>query len=120
MKLLIAIKSEALANRLSSSLPQYDVHVCHTGTETLVLLDTLHPEAVILDLSLPVMDGLSVLRQARYKPPIILALTNLRTDEVLQDALAAGVQNMILKPCTIRHIVKHLDALTEKAPSPEA
>lgn len=117
MDLLLAIKSEVIAEALLPSLPEYSVHICHTGTEARILLDRLRPDAVILDLCLPVMDGLSVLRQARYKPPVILALTNLLTDDVLQAAAEAGIQDVILKPCTMRHITEHLEQQTKRVPS---
>ena len=117
MDLLLAITSEELAATLAPFLSQYNIHTCHNGTEALTLLDTIQPEAVILELCLPVMDGLSVLRQACHKPPVILALTNLCTDKVIQNALASGIQDMILKPCTIGHIVAHLEQLTKRIPS---
>ena len=50
----------------------------------------------------------------------ILALTNLVNTAVLQAAADAGVQDMILIPCTIRHIIEHLNTLIEKAPSAES
>ena len=117
MDLLLAIKSEVIAEALCPSLSQYNIHICHTGPEALALLDTLRPDAVILDLCLPVMDGLSVLRQAHYKPPVILALTNLLTADVLRDAMETGVQDVILKPCTMGHIVEHLEQLIKRVPS---
>ena len=120
MDLLLAIKSEAFAVALSASLPQYNVHICHTGTDALTFLETLRSDVLILDLCLPVKDGLSVLRETRYKPPVILALTNLVTDKVLQDAVGAGAQDVLLVPCTLRYVLAHLDALIEKAPSLEA
>ena len=117
MKLLIAVKSEIITDLLVSSLSMHDVHTCDTGTDTLAMLETHRPDALILDLTLPVMDGLTVLRKTRFRPHIILALTNLATPVVLQAAADAGVQDMILIPCTIRHIIEHLNALIEKAPS---
>lgn len=120
MKLLIAVKSEIITKLLVSSQAMYDVHTCDTGTDALAMLETLQPEILLLDLSLPVIDGLSLLRRSRYKPKYILALTNLATPAVLQAAADAGVQDMILIPCTIRHILEHLNALIEKAPSAES
>ena len=120
MDLLLAVKSEGFATALCPSLSQCNIHVCHTGTEALVMLETLRPDILILELCLPVKDGLSVLRETRYKPRVILALTNLRTDRVLRDAAAVDVQDVLLIPCTVRHIMQRLDALIEKAPSPEA
>ena len=117
MKLLIAVNSEILADSLASSLSQYDIHTCNTGTDALAMLETLQPEILILDLSLPVMDGLTLLRRSLYKPKYILALTNLVGTSVLQAAADAGVQGIILIPCTICCIIEHLNALIEKASS---
>lgn len=120
MKLLIAVKSEIITDLLAASLSMHDVHTCDTGTDALAMLETHRPDALILDLTLPVMDGLTVLRKTSFRPRIILALTNLATPGVIQAAADAGVQGLILIPCTIRHIVEHLNALIEKAPSAES
>lgn len=117
MKLLIAVKSEIIADSLASSLSMYDIHFGDTGPDALAMLEALQPEILLLDLSLPIMDGLTLLRRSHYKPRHILALTNLATPAVLQAAADAGVQDMILIPCTIRHIIEHLNTLIEKAPS---
>jgi len=98
----------------------HDVYTCNTGTDSLAMLETHRPDALILDLTLPVIDGLTVLRKTSFRPHSILALTNLVNTAVLQAAAAAGVQDMILIPCTISHIIEHLNALIEKAPSTEA
>lgn len=120
MKLLIAVGSTVLADCLGASLSMYDIHICHTGTDALALLETLQPEILLLDLSLPVMDGLTLLRRSHYKPIHILALTNLANTAVLKAAADAGVQYLMLIPCSIRSIIQHLDALTEEAPSAES
>lgn len=118
-KILIATISEATNTALAEALYQYEVHICHTGTEALAMLEALQPDILILDLMLPVMDGLTVLRESSFRPHIIFALTNLITTAVLQASAAAGVQDLILIPCTTRYIIKRLNALIEKAPSPE-
>ncbi len=120
MKLLIAVKSEIITKLLASSLSMYDVQTCDTGTDTLAMLETHRFDALILDLTLPVIDGLTVLRKTSFRPHIILALTNLASPAVLQAAADAGVQDIILIPSTIRHIIEHLNALIEKAPSAES
>lgn len=120
LKLLIAVKSEIITDLLAASLSMHDVHTCDTGTDALAMLETHRPDALILDLTLPVMDGLTVLRKSVFKPHIILALTNLATPAVLQAAADVGVQEMILIPCTIRYIIEHLNAHIEKVPSTES
>lgn len=119
MKLLIAIKSKIIIDSLIAVLPIHDIHICSTGTDALAMLETLRPEILLLELSLPGMDGLTLLQKSHYKPKYILALTNLATPVVVQAAVDAGVQDMILIPCTIRCITEHLNALIEKAPSAE-
>ena len=120
MKLLIAVKSEILTDLLISTLSMYEVHTCNTGVDALAMLEVHRPDALILDLTLPVMNGLTVLRKASFRPQIILALTNFASQAVVQAAANAGVQDMILIPCKIHYIIEHLNALIEKAPSTES
>ncbi len=116
MNLLIAVKSEIITELLVSSLSMHDVHTCDTGPDALAMLEKVQPDALILDLTLPVVDGLTVLRKTTFRPHSILALTNLATPAVAQAAADVGVQDMILIPCTIRYIIEHLNALIEKSP----
>ena len=120
MKLLIAVKSEIMTELLVSSLSMHDIHTCDTGPDALAMLEIYQPDALILDLTLPVIDGLTVLRKTSFRPQIILAFTNLVNQAVVQAAADVGVQSMIIIPCTIRHIIEHLNALIEKAPSAES
>jgi len=117
LKLLIAVKSEIIADSLATALSMYDIHICATGPDALAMLETLQPDTLILDLSLPVIDGLTLLRKSHYKPKHILALTSFVNSAVLQAAADAGVQSLVLIPCTIRYIVQQLDTITENAPS---
>ena len=120
MKLLIAVKSGIIADSLASALSMYDIHICDTGPDVLAMLEKYRPDALVLDLTLPVMDGLTVLQKTSFRPHSILALTNLVNTAVFQASADAGVQDMVLIPCTIRHILEHLDVLIEKAPSAES
>ncbi len=118
--LLIAMKPTIVRDALVKELSRYNIHICDTGRDALALLDTLYPSIFLLDLALPDMDGLTLLHKSHYKPRVILALTNFVSDTVMQAAAAAGIQDILLIPCTIRYIIKRLDALIEKVPSLEA
>ena len=117
MKLLIAVKSKMLTDLLVSSLPMYDVYTCNTGPDALAMLQMHHFDALLLELTLPGIDGLSVLQKTGAPPRHILALTNIVNQAVLQAAAAAGVQDLLLLPCSTRHILAHLHSLLQKAPS---
>lgn len=118
-KLLIAVKSEIMGTALSDLLTHYEVSVCHNGRDALRLLESLRPDFFVVELSLPVVTGLTVLHQTCYRPHVILALTDLVTESVLQTAADTGVQDMILLPCPARYILCHLEALIQRTPAPE-
>lgn len=119
-RVLIAMKSELLSGPLSAALCQHDVHTCSLGTDALAQIESLHPQILILDLMPPGMDGITLLQKSGYKPRIILALTNVLNQDVLAKAAAAGIQDVLLIPCTVPYILKRLNILTEKYPSAES
>ena len=121
LKVLIAHISCPFADILADQLRvNYEVAICHTGTDAITLIDCLRPDILILYLSLPDIDGITVLHRSRYSPNVILALTNLISDNVLQAAFDAGAQDVILIPSPVLYIVNRLEQLTERAPSLEA
>lgn len=116
-KVLIATICKATSTALSNSLSRYEVHICSSGTDALHLIETVRPDILILDLMLPYMDGITVLRESKFRPPIILAQTNFISAAVLQAAAEVGVQDLLITPSTVRYIVDRLNTLTEKVPS---
>jgi putative two-component system response regulator len=80
-------------------------HVEHTTDprRVLALYETFHPDLLLLDLHMPVMDGLAVMQQLRPKLPPgeyfpILVLTADTSREAKQQALAAGAKDFVGKP----------------------
>ena len=117
MKVLIATQTDVYARRLASRLSQYEVHICHSGTDALELLNQERPTALIIDLCLPVVDGLTVLRASQFRPYAILAITNLATGQVIHEAAAAGIKDIVLVPCSTKHIAERFEALLQSIPS---
>ena len=118
---LIAHAPGSFAELLAEQLdPGYRVHICHTGADALTLIDRLHPSILILYLSLPDIDGITVLHSTSHMPDVVLALTNLAADNVLQAAFDAGAQDVILIPASIDYIISRMEQLVKKAPSLEA
>lgn len=108
-KLLIAVYSRSITQSLKQALEQeYEVHTCSHGDSALALLGSLRPDVLLLDLLLPGRDGLSVLEQAAYKPPVIVALTAYTSRQLQLAAEAAGVTELLLYPCTVSYILAHL------------
>ena len=69
------------------------------GAETLRLVDSLHPDVLVLDLSMPDLDGIQVTRRIQSISPTIriLILTVHEDEALLREAIRAGAAGYILK-----------------------
>lgn len=77
----------------------YHVICSDNGKNGLIELSTHHPSLIVLDLSLPDIDGLELLKKIRswyYKPVIILSVRSL--EEEIVSALDSGANDYITKP----------------------
>ena len=78
------------------------VGVAADGKIALVNIERLHPDVVILDVAMPVMDGLTALAEIRQRwpglPVIMFSTLTTRGAEVTLDALALGASDYVLKP----------------------
>jgi heavy metal response regulator len=94
----------------------YAVDVAHDGEEGLRMgLDRVH-DLIILDISLPRMDGLQVLRKLRQeqvgKPVLLLTVRSTIEDKVL--GLDAGADDYLTKPFAFRELVARIRALLRR------
>jgi len=86
-----------------------------TALQGLQLIETLHPEMVILDIGLPDMDGLELTRQIRNQYPDlkILILTSHESEEEVMQALAAGANAYCLKDIMSDRLVEAVKCVCE-------
>jgi two-component system, NarL family, response regulator LiaR len=72
---------------------------CSNGQEALAQYETLRPEVVLMDLVMPVMDGVEAIRQIRAAHPEarILVLTSFSSDDKVFAAIHAGAAGYLLK-----------------------
>lgn len=85
---------------LLSSQPDFKViGEAGNGQEALSLLETLTPNVVLMDLRMPVMDGVSAIRQIRAKSSRlqVLVLTTYDTDSEIVRAVEAGATGYLMK-----------------------
>ncbi|MEU5821571.1 response regulator transcription factor [Streptomyces sp. NPDC047803] len=78
------------------------------GSEAAALVDRLRPDVVLMDIRMPVMDGLSAteLLRARPEAPEIIVLTTFHADEQVLRAIRAGAAGFVLKDTPPAQIVE--------------
>ncbi len=90
------------------------VAVAHSGAQALRAVEDLHPDLVLLDIHLPDMSGLEVLRRLRARPDgadlDILAITAAREVETVRTAMAGGVSDYLIKPFPLRVFRERLES----------
>lgn len=90
---------EALANLISSD-PIFEVVGSVTNGEEALRATAIHqPEVILMDLRMPVMDGVSATRRIKAQFPNVkvIALTTFSDDESVFDAIRAGAVGYLLK-----------------------
>jgi DNA-binding response OmpR family regulator len=99
----------------------YRVHKTHSGEEGLAEFKAVGADLILLDMTLPEMRGVQVLRELREADaniPIII-LTGLDEDQTREQCESLGVQGYIRKPPDFDRLISKIeDAL--KAPAEEA
>jgi len=119
MRVLVVEDSAALADQLAAALGEahFAVDRAADGEEALHLGETEPYDAVVLDLGLPRIDGLSVLRRwreaGRAMPVLILTARDGWTEKVA--GLNAGADDYLAKPFAMGELVARLHALIRRA-----
>ncbi|WP_037571951.1 response regulator [Phaeacidiphilus oryzae] len=95
---------------------KYEVDAAHDGTSALELAAARHPDVVVLDLGLPDMDGVEVIKGLRgwTRVPIIVLSARHASDEKV-DALDAGADDYVTKPFGMDELLARLRAAVRRA-----
>lgn len=118
MQVLLVEDNTLLANAIVRTLKGAGFSVNHVdrGARALSAIKTSQPDIVVLDLGLPDMDGLEVLKSARKigftNPVLILTARDATSDKVL--GLDAGADDYLAKPFEIDELLARLRALERR------
>ncbi|SOE03059.1 response regulator [Blastococcus haudaquaticus] len=105
-----ALFREALATLLGVRPEIEVVGEAGNGAEALDRAAALHPDVVLMDLHMPVLDGVAATRRLRVEQPgtRVLALTTFDDDEDVFAALRAGAVGYLLKDVSADRLVEAL------------
>lgn len=107
LRILVADDNEAVTKTFGWMLEVlgHEVRVAHDGVSTLAIARTFRPDVILLDISLPGMDGYEVCKKLRAEPGLehilIIAQTGWGQPERRQHSLAAGFDHYLVKPVDI-------------------
>lgn len=83
------------------------------GVSALECVETVTPDIILIDLMMPKMSGQDCVREIRKRgltQPIV-AFTAVDDPEIHQDAIDAGCNLVLTKPCKPQALVKHIEQL---------
>ncbi|HET6861804.1 MAG TPA: response regulator transcription factor [Pyrinomonadaceae bacterium] len=88
------------------------------GREAVAMALKLKPDVVVLDLSMPELNGLEATRQIRRELPRteVLIFTMHETEQLIREVLAAGARGYVLKSDAGRHLTSAVEALSHHKP----
>jgi response regulator of citrate/malate metabolism len=91
------------------------IGAAHTGAAALEAVDRLRPDLVLLDIYLPDISGLEVLRRLRHESSAVdvIAITAAQDTETVREALRGGVMHYLIKPFTFDTLQERLERYTE-------
>lgn len=83
------------------------------GNEAVAKVDQLAPDVVLMDITMPGLNGLEATRQIKQKHPSIkvLILTMHETDQYLSEMLEAGASGYVVKTTTSRELISAIRAV---------
>ena len=117
--ILIIEDEPLLAKNMRTYLERqgHEVQCAASAEEGLALLDSLAPDAVVLDFNLPGIDGLQALAQVRSRCPgaQVIMVTGHASVELAVDAMKAGALDFLTKPVSLSKLGMLLERAMNEA-----
>lgn len=118
MRILLAEDEKELSRALTAIFihEHYSVDAVYNGEDALCYMETENYDVVILDVMMPKMDGMTVLRKIREKgnkvPVLILTAKSEIDDRV--EGLDSGADDYLTKPFSARELLARIRSITRR------
>lgn len=119
MKILTVDDSMTIRSIIKNTLKTYDceIHEAENGLIGLQSIIRIIPDLIILDITMPVMDGIEMLRKLRSSPRgkdmKVLMLTAESAKENIVEIAKLGVTNYIVKPFTNDQLIEKISSIID-------
>lgn len=123
-KILLVEDNEMNRDMLSRRLQKrgYEVVIAEDGEQGVRLAQSEAPALVLMDMSLPVLDGWEATRQLKADPATrsipVIALTAHAMAGDRERAMEAGADDFDTKPVELTRLLEKIEALLAKKPAP--
>lgn len=114
-KILIVDDAEFLRVRLTKMLSTdgYEVFQAENGVKAVATYKDIHPDVVLMDVTMPEMDGLTALKEiVGFDPQArVIMLTALGQESVVLEAVKSGAKDFVVKPFEQDRVMKAITKL---------
>ena len=117
---ILVVEDDAALNRMICAklkAQDYSVFSAYNGEEALDLLDHQYVDLIISDIMMPVMDGITLIRElrdAQYTMPVLI-ITAKDQMEDMEKGFEAGTDDYMIKPINLKEMVLRVQALLRRS-----
>ncbi len=124
IRIIVADNNRELCSSLSGLIGLQDdmelVGVAYDGIEALQLVESVKPQVLVLDITMPYLDGIGVLERLGELPerPIVIVLTAFEQESMIQRLIALGATYYMVKPFDAPTLFERIRQFAAGEPSP--
>ena len=108
VKLLVADDEQKICRLLETFFADrgFDVNIAHDGKTAMTFIQEQRPHLVFLDLHMPGMNGLDILKRARQVDETIkfIVITGIEDEETIRQAKSLGAADYVIKPFSLEYL----------------
>jgi pilus assembly protein CpaE len=120
---ILAVDDNAINLKVVSITLQhagYEVYTAQNGPQALELIDSIHPDVILLDITMPDMDGYEVCRRIRSNPATThIAIMMLTAHDTLEEKIKgfeSGADDYLIKPFQPAELQARIKVLSRRTP----